>query len=109
MKYRNKGAPFTRDDGSEWASGEVCVPTENELRRRRYKLRAVVNVPTPQAAAISQAGSEGWPLQMQPNVYLRLHPTGKHAELARQLLGVDAGDTEQPAEEGASSNGAADE
>ena len=109
MKYRNRGAPFTRDNGSVWARDEVAVPTEGELRRRVYKLRAVVDIPTAQAAAVSQAEGEGWPLQMQPDVYVRLHPTGQHAELARKLLGVDAGDTEQPAEEGADSNGAADE
>lgn len=110
MKYRNRGAPFTRDDGSVWERGAVNEPTDNELRRRVYKLRPVLNVPVSQAAAVAPdavAGEEVWPLQMRPEVYARLHPEGQHAELARKLLAVDEEDTgQQQEEEGAAPNGA---
>ncbi len=92
--YRNIGAPFSRDDGSLWETDMVAAPTDNELRRRRYKLRAVlgespeelglgaVDVPAP-----PEVNPEGeWPLKMEPSVYLDLHKDGKHSDLARAIL-----------------------
>lgn len=94
MKHRNIGAPFKRADGTVWGTNAVFEPTEDELRRKRYKLRAVgmerpehlgwardrVDQPPPQDAE--------WPLQMSPEKYLQIHPEGQHAEAAKKLVKI---------------------
>jgi len=39
--YRNRGAGWMRSDGTRVERGDEFVPTEEELRRRAYKLRYV--------------------------------------------------------------------
>lgn len=97
MRYRNRGAPFTRDDGSEWERGAVHEPTDNELKRRRYKLRAVVDraEPSPPSTPPLQVDGEEWPLQMPPDTYIRLHPDGPHKELAQKLVEAAGGSEEE--------------
>lgn len=88
--YRNIGAPFNRDNGARVQSGEVFVPTQRELNRRRNKLRRVdpagEDIRPPEPAPPPPAG---WPLRMSPETYLRLTPDGPHAELARALAGPE--------------------
>jgi len=94
MEYRNTGAPFTRDDGTRWEPDMVAEPTANELARRAYKLRPVIEVvepsPSPPVMESSDvAGEEGqspWPLRMSPERYLTLHPEGPHAGQANEIL-----------------------
>ncbi len=98
MRYRNRGAPFRRDDGSVWERDAVHTPTTNELVRRTYKLRPVLSL-DPASGKVSEQGAEeatgedevipGWPLKMQPDVYIRLYPQGDHAELAQQLVDAE--------------------
>jgi len=39
--YRNRGAGWTRADGTRIENGDEFVPTQDELRLRSYKLRWV--------------------------------------------------------------------
>lgn len=64
----------------------VAEPTDNELARRRYKLRAVVEGVEPLPPPPVMEGPLPWPLQMNPKIYLRLHPEGQHAAQARELV-----------------------
>jgi hypothetical protein len=120
MLHRNKGAPFRRDDGSIWAKGMVAEPTDNELRRRKHKLKPEVidNRPPPPPAPIpapptpppvEEAPAEEeeeevvpteWTLAMKPALYLRLHPNGPHAELAQKLVNEQDEEEEPDAEDG---------
>ncbi len=111
MKYRNMGAPFHRPDGTVWERDTVAEPTEDELRRRRYKLRAVGDE-RPEMFGLQRDAAEtplpppdspDWPLRMTPETYLRMHPDGQHAELARRLS------ENQPPEEEKGTDGASDE
>lgn len=100
MRYYNRGAPFTRDDGSEWERAAVHEPTDNELKRRRYKLRAVIDraaTPLPSTPPPLEVDGEVWPLQMPPKTYIRLHPDGPHKELAQKLVEA-AGESEEEAD-----------
>lgn len=86
--HRNTGAAFTRADGSTWAHNAVHVPTDADLARRGYKLRVEPLAPeasAPEVPAVPPVSAE-WPIRMPPETYLRLHPTGLHAALARQCL-----------------------
>ncbi len=116
MKYRNTGAPFHRPDGTVWERDAVAEPTEDELRRRRYKLRAVgeerpemfgwerdaVETPPP-------SDSSDWPLRMTPETYLRMHPDGDHAELARVIVVAQAEDSPEDGEEVVETDGSSDD
>ncbi len=93
MKYKNHGAPFTRDEGGVWARGAIHEPTPNELRRRKYKLRAIA--PEPPVTAPDSP----WPLAMDPKMYLQLHPEGEHVELARTLVRSEEEEPEEAPEE----------
>jgi len=114
MLYRNVGAPWRRPDGSIVARGAIIEPTEDELERRRYKLRPYgevrtepppvvvqprrepapaepveVSEPTPPVSAGETAlRGPRWHMIMKPELYLKLHPNGPHADLAREVLGV---------------------
>jgi hypothetical protein len=111
MKYRNIGAPFRRADGTVWDTNVVHEPTEDELRRRKYKLR-VAGDERPEKFGWERDAAEppsadpgsAWPLKMDPQMYLRMHPDGQHAELARQLTD---GEEEATGEE--DGNGSTDE
>lgn len=53
--YRNRGAPWTRLDGTEIRSGQVFEPTEDERRRKQYKLefvRATDTDPLPESVNV---------------------------------------------------------
>ena len=95
IQYRNTGAQFTRDNGSKWLHNEIHTPTENELKRRVYKLRpAPGEVETPRTAQVVATpdnieGEEKWILTMRPDVYLKLHPEGGHAALAKRMLAAE--------------------
>lgn len=39
--YRNVGAPFTSEFGYDVGKGDILLPTDADLARRWYKLRAV--------------------------------------------------------------------
>jgi len=87
-----------RDDGSVWERDVVHKPTDNELRRRLFKLRAVVDVllsPSPPSTLPFQVDGEEWPLQMEPETYIRLHPDGPHKELAQKLVEAAGGSEEE--------------
>ncbi len=84
MIHRNTGAPFRRADGSTWHRDAEHEATAEELKRRAYKLRLVV---TRIAPALQKKREDGWPLAMQPERYLAISPEGKHAPLARQIVG----------------------
>ncbi len=111
LSHRNIGAPFTRDDGSRWKRGEVKVPTAEELRRKAYKLRPLPDAsriflhehpPTPRTPAGVEAPGvntfSNWPLEMLPERYLELYPTGPNAELAHRILGTESDGTALPPE-----------
>lgn len=97
MKYRNVGAPFRRSDGSLWAQGEVDEPFEAELRWGLVQLRPAdepwTEPPTePIATApvsseeVAPPADDSWNLRMSPERYLQLHPDGKHADKAYELI-----------------------
>jgi len=99
--YRNIGAAFGRADGTTWGRDQVLVPTPEELGRRGYKLRPVAaadEAPAPAPPTLVLVDSahplaaQGWPLRMLPETYLKLHPDGPHAALARTLLAVEQGE-----------------
>jgi hypothetical protein len=90
--YRNVGAPFWREDGTKIDRGAVFEPTDDELLRLAYKLQPFS--PEPQTATSGDAGTvpellysrwPRWPLKLDPVLYLRLHPRGAYADLAREL------------------------
>lgn len=89
MRYKLTGAGFERADGSWVETGTVFEPTESELRRRGYKLVPVLDS---EGVVEDENGSEGviqsndWPLKMEPDRYLQVHPDGKYADLARKVL-----------------------
>jgi len=69
--YRNGGAPWTRADGTRIERGAEFVPTEDELRRRAYKLAYVrpagpdtpvpaAHASTPSSSAEDYATGHGW-------------------------------------------------
>jgi hypothetical protein len=86
-KYRNTGAPWTREDGTVIWIDAVFEPTEQELAMFSYKLKSE---PAEEVAEESESSTEEtaqtWPMVMRPDLYLKLHPTGPHAELARRLV-----------------------
>ena len=83
MMHKNTGAPFSRADGSTWGRDEEHEATLLELKRRAYKLRAVVQMVAPR---LQPKREDGWPLDIEPARYLELSPEGPHAGLARQLV-----------------------
>ena len=89
MIHRNTGASFPRADGSVWGRGQEAEPTEAELRRRHYKLKPVVAAMRPRKKEeldeVASVAEGEWPLVMSPEKYLKLHPKGQHADLARML------------------------
>jgi len=111
MYYRNTGAPFKRSDGSVVNKGDIFVPTPQELSRRRYKLHPVEVTPE-QVAYISTDPPipapklARWALRMAPETYLKLHPTGPHADQARALVDET---TDSPHPEESVSDGPKDE
>jgi hypothetical protein len=83
-KYRNVRAAFQREDGTWIGKDIVFEPTAAELVQYSYKL-----VPEPEAEEPQQSTEESslsWPMRMDPALYLKLHPTGPHAELAKKLV-----------------------
>lgn len=112
MKYRNVGAPFRSSNGQVIQRGQVYEATDRDLQVRRHKLhpygevtrgepesRLPVEVPEPAppvaaGATVPPVSGEkkddvpGWPMVISPELYLRLHPKGPKAELARKILGV---------------------
>lgn len=113
MEHRNVGAPFRQRDGTLIAHGQVFVPTQEDLTRRRYKLRPVApvfrprepaqpvvevsplsaSVPAVEESEPSVSGATpDWPLRVQPDLYLRLYPGGVHADAARRLTGASDDD-----------------
>lgn len=114
LHYINSGAPFDRDDGTRVARGDVIEPTEKELVLFRYKLRLfkgdVATAPKPrqkpprhQEPAAPGRWGKDWPLQMDPDLYLKLHPEGTYAKLARmvsaqpelEVEGSEGGDSDE--------------
>jgi len=95
--HRNVGAPFRRADGSMWERGQDAEPTQEELIKRRYKLRPVEPGervrPTERDRRAGRllrkvtpmSSPDEWPLQMSTTRYLQLHPEGPYADLARRL------------------------
>jgi hypothetical protein len=108
QQFQNNGAPFHRVDGSVVLTGEIIEPTPKELRQFAYKLKPVgmrsfseplpvvtqPSTPSPRKRFTLAAAAEetpekkaGWPLSMSTELYLRIAPDGKYAELARTILG----------------------
>ncbi|KKL19136.1 hypothetical protein LCGC14_2468500 [marine sediment metagenome] len=94
-RYRNTGAPFRRVDGSVWGRGMVSVPTEVELARRAYKLRLE---PTTLPTLPPPSDPDVWTLYMSAEQYIKLHPKGPHAPLARRVLEAKEVETEDSPE-----------
>lgn len=102
--YRNRGAGFTREDGTRVERGQVFQPTDFELRRLAHKLRPYTGTippedfpaPRPRVPA-TPVNPEGWSLSMTPELYLELEPEGHHAAEARKLLGLEDADPEPAA------------
>lgn len=87
-QYENVGeAPWRRPSGEVVAPGGTFEATEREhariQRRSNYKARLRRVDPSP---VESDTFIPDWPLKMLPPKYLKLHPDGKHAELARALV-----------------------
>lgn len=113
--YRNKGAPFRRrEDGELIPRDAIAEIGDADYRQRRHKLVAVEFVPragqmppnaipfnkpvdmtqrvTPPPADdvhVAEEKAAEWPMPMDPRRYLDLHPSGEHADLARELVGDD--------------------
>lgn len=113
--YRNKGAPFRRkSDGHLVARGSTVELEEEDYAPRKHKLeelpfppRTAEAPPPAQPPPVAEqadgggeektedAGAEegeeaesppGWPMKMKPKLYLKMHPKGPHAALARQIV-----------------------
>lgn len=96
--YRNTGAPIPRDtpDGGLIfvPKGAVFEPTPREIKQFAYKIVEVGEEPKPtdvmapaMPAPLPTLPPE-WPLSMRPELYVKIHPEGKHAALARIILGL---------------------
>ncbi|KKN44575.1 hypothetical protein LCGC14_0691790 [marine sediment metagenome] len=108
--YRNRGARFPRDDEQgHWETDAVHEPTEHELRTRAHKLVAVSALDPEYVESVSatlaeevidpSTGLAEWPIQMRPEMYVRLHPEGKHADLARAHVAQAEEDADPDAED----------
>ena len=108
MLLRNEGPPWTRrGTGEVIPHGGTFTASAQEVDRfqRRKQLGAefvpvdgAVGVPSPGAAVSTGPPGESmggapppppallWPLVMDPAVYLKIHPSGPNAELARAVL-----------------------
>ncbi len=89
-KYKNIGrSAWKRPDGTSVAPGGTFEATGREhdriARRVAYQLRLKL---VGKVGRAKQADPEeaGWPLKMSPDVYLKLHADGKHAELAQKIV-----------------------
>jgi len=126
-QYKNVGkSPWRRPTGELVAPGgvfEATVREQQRIQRRGYRgrLEKVDTLPPSPAvvAAAATTSSEdkqssapstksdaavatvetlaGWSLKMTPQTYLKLHPSGGHAPLARQIVAAvtkeeDSGD-----------------
>jgi hypothetical protein len=91
-RYKNIGSsPWRRPNGEAVPPGGIFNATVRELqriqRRPQYRQRLSL-VAEPKATAprvdpvVLQAA---WPCRMEPKLYLKLHPKGQHAELAREI------------------------
>ena len=58
------------------------MPSPAEFRQRRYKLRPVDKTVKP----ATPVRNDGWPLAMEPELYLKIHPTGLNATRALELV-----------------------
>jgi len=91
-KYRNVGPPWQRNPTQVVPHGGVFVATEREderIRRRGLRARFELVRDTSQDAANADASLslDKWPLRMKPKIYLKLHPQGQYAALARDITG----------------------
>lgn len=94
-KYRNvSAAPWQRSAGVWVPPGATfdATPREHEriLRRPAYQKRLELVGGNGNPAVVG--GGEVWPLKMSPEMYLRLHPQGPNAALAKDML-ADAATT----------------
>jgi len=93
--YRNIGAPHHRSDGSIVPPGSVFEPSPLEIRQLEYKLVYVGDTPDPKDHVVGPVVPpppplpKEWPITMRPELYIKLHPTGRHADLAKRLLGIE--------------------
>lgn len=92
-QYKNVGkSPWRRPAGfGPVPPGGLFDATEREherIQRRGYQGRLRLCVDPPPVVE-----NPDWPLKMTPSKYLKLHPEGKHAERARQLVAPE-GETE---------------
>lgn len=104
VQYRNVGkGPWRRPTGELVAAGDTFEATVRELQRitRRGYVGRLERVPPiseeqEEQDVLIETRAE-WTLRMSPEMYLKLHPSGGHAPLARQLVeaavGAAAGDT----------------
>lgn len=91
VMHRNTGAPFRRDNGDPWMTGEDAEPTKHELAKFKYKLKPISPAerkpPSEKVEHIQPPPPDGeWPLVMSPQRYEELHPEGRYADLARKLM-----------------------
>lgn len=93
----NIGATFGRRDGTRARRGQTFLPTAEELRRFKYKLRPIdprtrplvlsPRAVDPAVPAAPEAPVMEWPMRMAPALYLQVYPDGPHAALAQKLIG----------------------
>lgn len=87
--YRNKGAPWTRPDGTRIERGAEFEPTEEELARKRGKLAYVrpdEDAPTPEPAPDRDELED---YRTSPGWYLIRGERYHGAEAARRALESD--------------------
>jgi hypothetical protein len=100
-QYENIGAsPWRRESGVLVPPGGTFEATGREhdriQRRLMYqrRVRLVDNVNSPSVASPPTV-LNNWPLKMLPRIYLKLHPEGKHAARARELVAADVSEEVQ--------------
>lgn len=114
MRVKVRGPSWRRESGEIVPHGGTFTPTDSELallwRTQAFALQTVQRIddgPVAPPPALVRAGGRTavagavqtkvavqveagkWPLVVTPLAYLQRHPNGKHAALARQILGPE--------------------
>lgn len=93
VRYKNVGkSPWRRPTGESIPPGgtfEATVREQQRITRRGYFERLERE---PSSLSVEEdvriETNAKWTLRMSPEMYLKLHPSGGHAALAREIMGV---------------------